>query len=255
MSTNFPFGARAAVLATAAAIPLAASGTLLHQRTAPAPPTIAISGVYTRALRDSGAAKRARVFDSLLADGVRQQGFAVISHDSVDALARRTTDSLGGAIDPTTGARDTVRVTRIDGAIRGALAARYRAAFWMRPHIITEAVEFRGAEATWRGTTEKTGAPGGLTGAIFGTKKGRLPALTLVVFVEDMSGRTLLARSGGIQLTTKAGGVGSQPTEVRPSALLADPARNEHAVRVALDSLAARLAAQRGLVALQGGTR
>lgn len=245
MRTTIIHGLRAALLVAGT---VGAFGARSSRPAPTQPRVVAISGVYTRASDDSGFRARVAAYDSLVELVVRGEGFAVVPHDTTDALEARLADSLGGVFDPVTGARDTARVHIIDAAVRRALRGRHGAELWLRSYIIVEGILFYGDEATWRGTTEKTGAAGGLGGVILGTKKGTIPALSLFVFVEDTTGATIYRGSGGIQLVMKAGGIGAKPKAVPMAQLLADPARNAHAVHYALDSLAARVGTQRALV-------
>lgn len=239
--------ARAAILSSTILIPFASRSDLRSDDARAQPKVVAISGVSVRATDDAGVIMRAAAYDSLIETLVRGQGFAVVPHDTSNALTARITDSLGGIFDPVTGARDTARIRIIDDSIRAALHKRYDADLWLQPFIIVEGVSFYGSEAKWRGTSEKTGAAGGVGGALLGTKKGTIPALSLLVFVEDTTGRTVYRGSGGIQLAMKAGGFGEKPKNVPMYDLLADRMRNERAVHLALDSLAVRVGVLRNL--------
>ena len=240
-------GAIAALITGAAIMYAGSKGT--DPRPVFAPKVIALSSVTVHATRDSTLRARASVFDSLIENVVRGQGFTVIPHDSTDAVAKEASDSLGGLYDPMTGDADTIRFRAIRDATRRRLIARFGTDLWLRAYIGSEGVQFRGERATWHGTTEITGATGGVGRLLIGTKYGTIPALTLEVFVSDTTGRTVYRGAGGIQLLMKAGRGVAKPRDVPNAEIFASPARNAHAVHVALDSLAARLGAERTIAA------
>lgn len=241
-------GVMAAVL-TGAAIITMASWRTADPRPVVAPKVIALSSVAVRATTDSALRERATVFDSLIENVVRAQGFTVVPHDSTDAVAKDVSDSLGGLFDPMTGAADTTRLRAIREATRQRLMARFGADLWLRAYVVVEGIRFRGERVTWHGTTEITGATGGLGRLLIGTKYGTIPALTLVVYVSDTAGRTVYRGDGGIQLLMKAGRSVTKPRDVPEAEIFASPVRNAHAVQVALDSLAARLGVERTIAA------
>jgi hypothetical protein len=250
MSMSSPRVARSAVLLLAVVLPLASGGwasrrASLERR----PKRVAISGVMSGLSKDTAFAARIAMLDSLVDAAVRRQGFAVIPHDTVDALAKWIADSAGGPFDPVTGKRDSARTDSIDTAVRRAIVARLGADLWLQPMVIFETVPFWGGEAKWRGTAEKTGAMGGVGAIVLGTKSGRIPALSLLVLVEDSTGRPVFGGGGGIQLIMKANGFAKKPTEIPMDSLLADRARNEQAVRYALDSLATRVGVDSAIAA------
>ena len=234
---------RALTIAASAALLLAVADR--HASARAVPRTIALSGTFAAALEDSTAGPRVAALDSTIEAVVRAQGFAVVRRDVVDALEKHLTDSLGGPYDAVTGKRDTARARLIDDAVRRALRERHGAELWMRPFLIVESVGFWGGEAKWRGAVEKTGAMGGVGGVLLGTKSGKLPALSLAVFVEDSTGKTVYNGGGGLQLVVKANGLAKKPSRVPPDRLLVDPAVVSHAVHWALDSLAAELGVER----------
>ena len=242
---------RVAVLAAIVLLPSIA-GLAAHREAAAhasrAPKVIAISSVFGRIVDDSGVRERMKGLDSLIDSTVRAQGFGVVSRDVVDTLERRLRDSLGGAFDPVTGKRDSARAQEVERLVTHAMVTRLGADAWLQPFLAVEGVPFYGGEAKWRGTKEKTGAPGGVGGVLFGTKSGRIPALSLAVLVEDSAAKAIYRGGGGIQLLMKANGATKKPADVPADQLLVDRARMEHAVRFALDSLAAEVGLERAEV-------
>ena len=69
---------------------------------------------------------------------------------------------------------------------------------------------------------------------------GTVPALSLVVFGEDMRGREMFSNAGGIQVIEK---VGTDPDDIQvipDESLLLVPKRNRKAVEIALSPLSVR---------------
>ncbi len=83
---------------------------------------------------------------------------------------------------------------------------------------------------------------GGLGGFLFGTKEGTVPALSLIVSVEDMTGTDLYTGVGGIRLVVRVDG--DRFVRLPRDSLFMDGSRNAAAIHLALDSLPPSLAAK-----------
>ncbi len=161
--------------------------------------------------------------DSLLAAQLRGAGYQIIEPDTTDALRRIATDSVGGIFDPVTGDQDPTKLAAVFRILLELLRAQFGADYLLIPSLRVDLVSFYGSRASWLGTTESTGAEGGVGAAFLGTHEGRLPALNLRIYVESLSGREVYAGSAGIQLTSKV--VNGQLFVVPRDSLLADPTR------------------------------
>lgn len=202
--------------------------------------TVALAPVMLpRELRDGSVEAARQRFDSLLAAALTAAGFAVVPPLQSDAVWTRLRDSVGGFYDTYTGRIVPAKFEAIYVATRRELAARYGAEAWLHASIEIVSLPFGGGTAEWHGTSEPSGGRGGLGGLLLGRSVGRIPALSLVVAVEDTGGTTLYQRAGGIQLLGKI--AGGDLHRVPAESLFADTARTRGAVRLALDSLPAVL--------------
>jgi hypothetical protein len=175
-------------------------------------------------------------FDSLLTAALSSAGFAVVPPAETQAIWEHVTDSLGGIFDAATGQRDTVKFNTARSLTMQQLRKRFHADAWLHPIIVLTGAKFAGGEATWDGTTQSFQSFGKkLLGAMFGGTYGKTPALSVLVMLEDMTGRELYRNQGGLQLYEMPSGNTFVP--VLRSELYADAVRNAIAVRLALAPL------------------
>lgn len=184
--------------------------------------------------------ERARaIFEPAIEARLREAGYRVIPVRVADSVWIARRDSVGGFYDPMTG---RVVESRLDSVWRGTrddLARRFGAGAWVHIQLVSVSPGFSGDRAQWHGTSEATGGRGGLAGLLIGRTAGTLAAISLQVTLEDTrDGNTLERRAGGIQLRSKIveGGLEELPFD----RLLRDDERNAAAVRMAVDSIAAR---------------
>jgi hypothetical protein len=163
--------------------------------------------------------------ESAIAERLAGAGFTVVPSAESGAAWERLMREVGGFYDPITG--DTVAVkyrTVGDGTVR-ELAARPGATLWLRPSLEVVVAQWKGGKASWDGASEGVSPIG----------KGRVPALTLVVAVEDTSGTIVATGRGGIQVLSKV--KGSRFVDVPVEKLLADDKRVVKAAGLALEPL------------------
>lgn len=182
-------------------------------------------------------------FDSLMTAQLNAAGFTVVPTAETRAIYNRLRDSVGGFYDTYTGRVIEPRLASVTTGTRRELAARFGAMIMLQWTIIVRGVPFGGGTARWNGTSEPSGGRGGLAGLLIGRSEGQVPALSLYVFAKDTANNTLYQGAGGIQLLGKI--IDGNIRRVAPESLFADTARVAAAVRMAVDSLPAALAARK----------
>jgi hypothetical protein len=178
-------------------------------------------------------AARAR-FDSLVAERLRDAGFAVVPAESSEAVWKRNVDSVGGLYDTYSGKLIRGKFVAVRAGTLRELQARFRADAWLHPMIEVRVASFDGSQVDWDGAREASGASGGVVKLLFGSDQGTTQALSLVVEVETIDGKTFYTRAGGIQLLKKVYREGLLP--VPRASLFADTSRTAAAVHIALDA-------------------
>ena len=174
-------------------------------------------------------------FDSLLGERLREQGFDVIPPVVYDSLWLYFRDSVGGFYDPFTGRVIDSLFQVVDGRTRDSLREGYRAQAVAYSALSVLNLPFSGGKVEWFGAVEESGGRGGLEGFFFGRHRGTIPGITLVVRVQDIEGRRLSRRLGGVQLLEHI--EGGKFVAVPREQLFANPELAVRAVRHATDSL------------------
>jgi hypothetical protein len=181
-----------------------------------------------------GADPRRGDFEALLTRELRTAGYSVIPSEEAGAIWRRVTDSIGGLFDPASGQRDSTRFARARELTMRELHDRFQADAWLHPQIVVAPAKFNSGTAEWDGTTQSYQSFGKkFLAALFGVEtSGRAPALSVMVILEDLDGRSLYVNQGGLQLFEVPSGHDFVRVPVRE--LFADSTRNATAVHLAL---------------------
>lgn len=175
------------------------------------------------------------LFDSLLGVRLREQGFQLVPPTVYDSLWLHFRDSVGGYYDPFTGRVVDSLFLVVWRRTRDSLATGYGAQAVVYAALQVLQLPFGGGKVEWFGAAEETGGRGGVAGLVLGRSRGTVPGITLVVSAENLEGRRLARRLGGIQLLEHI--EGGDWVEVPREKLFADPALMARAVRHATDSL------------------
>lgn len=163
-------------------------------------------------------------FDSLFIAQLEIGGYTVVPSKESAAIWRRLVDSVQGFYDPITGDTVQAEFAAVHTGTLRELATRFGAVAWLRPTIGMVTAEWRRGRAHWDGVSEGMSSPSGGNGSV--------GALTLVVVVEDTSGRVVATGRGGIQVLAKI--KGSQYQAIPRDKVLTDYDRNLKAVQLAL---------------------
>lgn len=175
-------------------------------------------------------------FESLITAGLTSAGIGVIPAKEFDQLWKQGAESIGGLYDATTGKVDPQKLKELRGSVGRALKERFNADAVLLPQFTVVKASFNGGRASWDGVkqTMTKGFMGALAG---GNTYGTIPAMSLVVFIDNDDGKDLFVNSGGLQVTVKLAGNGKFE-DLPIDSLFADPERNSMAVSEALKGLA-----------------
>jgi len=175
------------------------------------------------------------LIDSLLGARLREQGFDLTPLPLYDSLWLGFRDSVGGYYDPFTGRVVDSLFQIVLTRTRETLRVRYGVQAIAYAGLEVLQLPFSGGKVEWFGAEEESGGRGGLAGFVLGRSRGTIPGITLVVNVQDLEGRRLARRLGGIQLRERI--EGGEFVDVPRDKLFTDPALIVRAVRHATDSL------------------
>lgn len=174
-------------------------------------------------------------FESLIEGKLREAGLSVIPSKEGEEIWKQMKEHLGGFFDSITGKRDEAKFKAAREHTLRELHTKFKADAVLHPHITMVKASFADNKAQWHGTEERL-TSGGFLEALFGSKyRGGVPALSLVVTVEDIHGADMYVNAGGIQTLAKLSG--GQFIPVPRSELFANEERNVAAVNIALGPL------------------
>ena len=176
-------------------------------------------------------------FESLIEAKLRSAGFSVVASGDYADIWKRVTEQMGGYFDPVTGKQDEAKFKAAQEHARREIATKSSADALVHAGFTVVGAAFASGTAQWNGTSEPVGT-GGFWAQLLGNLgglQGKIPALSLLVIIEDVNGAEEYANAGGVQLLSKVSYGKFVP--VPRDALFADKARNAAAVSIALDPL------------------
>jgi hypothetical protein len=228
-----------------------------EHRTVPAPREDVLRGNETIVLTPvvlpeelEGHEAAAVELDSLIASFLASSGYSLIPADEYTAVWDGILQQMGGIYDFHSGELDNDRFDLARERLFIDLTELYQADAVLYPEVWIVDAPFSEGVAKWDGTSEAMVGFGirllDALGAAFSQDAGsQLPvgtvrALSLVVFLEDMSGGEVFSNAGGIQVLEKVGSNPSDIEAVRDGELLVDLERTAEAVDIALAPLVER---------------
>jgi hypothetical protein len=188
-----------------------------------------IASYSTGSTRDSVTA----TFEPLLVARLRTVGFDVVDPATGPAIGRKLVDSLGGLFDPKSGSIDSVRAELVRSRVIAALQEEHGADGIIYWRIVRVGASFSSGTAQWDEMKEKMEKKTFL-GKIAGPSyQGSVPAYSIVVVIDDRTGRSLYMHRVGIAVgaTLEKGRFVDRPI----SEVLGDEKRNATAVEKVLD--------------------
>lgn len=189
-------------------------------------------------LRDFDENRVRTVFDAPLQAALRSYGFEIIDPVKVGAFLDHLTDSAGGVYDPISGQPDTSKLAALRQIALEHLRNTYHVDALLYPNVIVVPAQWNDNKAKWDGADQSIQSTGSLILQYLGgiSARGTLPALSLDIQMEDMSGRTLFSNRGGIHVLSRRSGRGFE--DISPFEAIADTMRNSQAIQIALGPLA-----------------
>jgi hypothetical protein len=213
---------------------LLASGFLLAGGVCPAaePPAprdatvVALGGVGVPEVVAS-LARRVPAIESAVAAWLRARDMEAVASSEFEAAWQNRVQQAGGYFDIVTGRPDLVKRRALRASALRELYERRGAGVLLQPELVVVAADYANGKAAWDSAKE-TAAP---------TGSGELPALSLAVRVEDLTGREVASARAGIQLLAKYSIWNGKYGEVPQDKLLADEAQLRAAVNLALSAV------------------
>lgn len=184
-------------------------------------------------------AEAERRYQELLATKLRQLGFTVAADSDYADLWKTEVAAAKGYYDPFTGKLDRAKLQASRKRVFAALHDKHPIDAVVLPEIAARAAPFSSGKARWDGVVEPVSTRKSGLGALLDRDSGYLgsvSALSLVVRIADGDDTTLFEDSGGIQVTERL--INGHRVEVPQAERLADAAKNQQAVEVALRELA-----------------
>ncbi len=188
--------------------------------------------------------------DSLIGTTVRTAGFTTVASHDFSEIWDRVQLEVGGLFDPRTGERDELRFADARELLAWELEDRFGADALLYADLVVVSAPFANGVAHWDETSQPlTGwgwrlldALNALLGEEGGSlPEGTVPALSLSVTLERVSGEQLYANAGGIEVLEKVGTSESDRTPVPQEKLCRNWRRNRKAVEIALGPLTAHV--------------
>jgi len=178
-------------------------------------------------------------FESLMTKKLVEAGFSVLNPQQVTEISQWSREQVGGVFDPVTGKRDESRFATARKLCLEELRTKYHADAVVCPSIQIAKAKFQNCWAKWDGVEEEISPVyfGVFCGS--GNVFGSVPALSLVVRIENMDGRWIYLNGGGIQVLSriKTAFIAQSLTDVDRALLFANRERNQTAVNIALGPL------------------
>jgi hypothetical protein len=157
-----------------------------------------------------------------------QLGYKVVGGDGYGEAWQAAQVAVGGFFDPYTGLRDESRSHAARAQVFAQLQQRYGITAVVYPAIVTRSAAFGWAGASWDGASYSVPMDKPYAGQIL--------AYSLQVEIADGAETTLFMHRGGIQVAM--GIIDGRPVMLPEGQLFSDPARDTHAVEIALAPLA-----------------
>ena len=176
-------------------------------------------------------AKRAPVIESAIAQWLRARGTEVVASSEFETAWQSRVQQAGGTFDIVTGRPDLEKRRALRASALRELAERRGARVLLQPELVVVVAEYAHGKAEWDGAKEAA-AP---------TGSGELPALSLAIRVEDLTGREIASARAGIQLLAKYSIWNGKYGEVPEEKLLADEAQLKAAVNLVLSAVVGTL--------------
>ena len=184
----------------------------------------------------------ARRFEATIEERLRAAGFQVVGAQAMRDIHARLGAELGGIYDPMTGATTRQKTDEREQLARAKYLESHPVAGFVRLAVAERSANSYSMTAEWDGVKENVTGQSTMK-TFLNMSAGQLghgvvPALSLVLVLEDLEGREMYSGIGGLQLLSYVR-MGWVPKfyDVDPAHLLTDPARDARAMQVVFERL------------------
>jgi hypothetical protein len=184
----------------------------------------------------------ARRFEAGILERLRAAGFQVVGAQAMRDIHARLGAELGGIYDPMTGATTRQKVDERDQLARARYLEAHPVAGFVRLAVAQRSANSYSMTAEWDGVKENVTGQSSMK-SFLNMSAGQLghgvvPALSLVLVLEDLEGKEIYSDIGGLQLLSYVR-MGWVPKfyDVDPAYLLTDTARDARAMQVVFERL------------------
>ncbi len=196
--------------------------------------TVAVAPMRAPKDLENAEAVKGRFTDAVVAR-LRAAGLKVVPPEDVGPLVDAAIAAQGGLYDPATGNVIEEKAKAAKVAAAAALKEKYGADALLRVDLRVVMARLDHDVAYWDGVSEKAGT--GFWKALFvGSHSGRIPALSVVVFLTAADGTDLYANAGGLRIIGRVNASGQQEN-IPQAELFGEEAVNARALGIALDPL------------------
>jgi hypothetical protein len=173
-------------------------------------------------------------FQQLMADALEQRGFTVIPARQTYQISDRLIRDLGGAFDPR---KDLEKFRVYRDSLRHEIRETVGVDAIVSAEIVPVTATYSSATARWDSAAQNAVTGGlGVAELLFGANAGTVPALSLLVSMEDaVSGERMWSGLSGVHVLSKREANKWVPIPVEKA--LSDQTRNRNAVRIVFRSL------------------
>jgi len=196
--------------------------------------TVAVTPMRAPADLENADAVKAR-FEAAVLTKLQTAGLKVIAPVDVGPIIDAAAAAQGGIFDPATGEVVEAKAKAAEQAALAQLKEKYGADALLRVDLRVVPAMLSHDVAAWDGVTEDAGT-GFWKAVLVGSHSGRIPALSIVVWLTAADGTELYAKAGGLRILGKVNAAGKQET-IPHAELFADENRNAQALSIALDPL------------------
>ncbi|HAK59561.1 MAG TPA: hypothetical protein DCO77_04150 [Nitrospiraceae bacterium] len=185
-------------------------------------------------------------FEALIVAKLKEAGFSTISSKKYEKIWKMLVKKEGNLFDPQTGKKDETKIKRVRKQCMEKLSSDSHVDAVLQPRIIVSGAKFSQCKARWNGTEDEVESCSFL-GSNF---SGKVPALSLLVRIEDKNGKIAYMNAGGIHVIAKLQTGAFKAAKFIPvneNAYFASKDRNKEAVNIALNPLMKQTASDASL--------
>lgn len=180
--------------------------------------------------------EKQKEFEDEIVRRLKRKGYKVIEPDAYKAIKEPLKASMGGMYDPETGELLEEKYEALNEHVKREYLSKYDVDAILISAIVVVKASWNRNIASWHSVTQSsTGREGFWANFNAPQAYGTVPALSLLVVLEDTNGEDYYANFGGIQLAQLING--TRFVDVPKYQLLSKRLKNKNAVSIAMDPL------------------